>query len=299
MTLVPGYLPIEDYGVIGDLRTAALVGRNGSIDWCCFPRLDGPSVFAALLDRRRGGRFRVWPTARDAASLGEQCYANSSNVLTTRALREGGRPILTITDFMPVRGELEHVGGADAPGELRRLIESEESEVEIEIEWSPRFDYARARTTIVAIDGGFLARPADPDLEGALLLSSVPEARVVDGAHGPSVVARLRVSRGRPISIVSRWLDRVPDAPMASTSAVAPDETRALIEETNATWRRWLEGPSHGEGRAPGDWAGAWEPIIKRSALVFKLLTSHESGAAAAAATTSLPETLGGVRNWD
>jgi GH15 family glucan-1,4-alpha-glucosidase len=293
----PDYLPIEDYGVIGDLRTGALVGRNGSIDWCCFPRLDCPSVFAALLDHRRGGRFRIWPVASDP--YGEQSYAQSSNVLKTCAVDRRARRVLSITDLMPVCGDLEKVGGTAAPGEIRRLLECHVPELELELEWSPRFDYARAPVAIVEIDGGFLARPVDPEIPGALFLSSVPGARVIDGSHGPSVVARFRMARGRPLSVVSRWLDHVSDVSTIRPISLVPEATREIVDETNETWRRWLERPSRDEGRAPGDWAGAWGPMIGRSALVFKLLMFHESGAAAAAATTSLPETLGGVRNWD
>lgn len=147
-----GYLAIEDYGVIGNLRTAALVGRNGSIDWCCMPRFDSPSLFAALLDRRIGGRIRIGPAD---GGLGNQSYLQDTNVLRTEF--HSGACSLVVTDWMPVRGDLEGKGHPPIVPEIRRLVECREAAVEVDVEWSPRFDFARADVDIQLLDDGTVA----------------------------------------------------------------------------------------------------------------------------------------------
>jgi GH15 family glucan-1,4-alpha-glucosidase len=279
------YLPIEEYGVIGNLRTVVLVGSNGSIDWCCLPNLDCPSVFGAILDARRGGRFRIAPAAHreDASEHGDQEYLGTTNTLRT-TFPVGDRGSLTVTDFMPVAGDLEGTGGSQAAPEIHRIVECTAGEVEVEVEWAPRFDYARDRTRIRSDGRGYLAEGNGSRLS----LSQVPGAAVEDEEDGPVLWARFSLKQGERVVLVTRWDGEPAEA--------RPEATMSLLEETGDAWKSWLAG----KGRISAkDWAGEWLPYVNRSSLVFKLLANADTGAIAAAPTTSLPETIGGVRNWD
>ena len=273
------YLPIAAYGAIGNLRTVALVGRDGSIDWCCLPQLDSASVFGALLDARRGGRFRVAPVGGRA---GTQAYAGESNVLHTHWETAAGR--LQLTDFLPLRGDLVGRAASEAPPELHRVLRCEGGEAEVEIEWAPRFDYARAGVRIHRAAGGWVA-----EAEGGaerLTLGGVEDGELRDDGHGPVLTAPLRLRPGAPRALVCRW--------GTAQAAASPDDSLAWLDETLAAWARWVEHEP-----VTVSWAGALQPQVTRSMLALKLLIHADTGAIAAAATTSLPEEIGGVRNWD
>jgi GH15 family glucan-1,4-alpha-glucosidase len=277
------YKPIEDHAAIGNLHTVAIVGCDASIDWCCFPEMDSPSVFAAMLDADRGGRFRIRPVGGE---YGEQVYLEDTNVLQTTFRQDGGT--LVITDFFPLSGKIYGRGSAEAPPEIHRLIRCEAGEVEVEIEWSPRFDYARVEASLHSTDSRWLAESEDG--EGKLFLTGLrdDEGSVVDEEHGPVLRARLQMKAGETRVLVSRWQD------VGGGDSV--EESNRLLEITCKTWRDWL----HNSGREHDrEWAGKWKPLVIRSELALKLVTHTDSGAIAAAPTTSLPETLGGVRNWD
>jgi GH15 family glucan-1,4-alpha-glucosidase len=275
-----GYLPIAAHGAIGNLHTAALVAADGGIDWWCPPEFDRPSVFAAILDTSRGGRFRV--SARGATAQ-RQGYLHHTNILET--VHEVGRARLRIADFMPVRGNLDH-GAPDAPAEIVRVLTAD-GRVTVDLEWSPRFDYGRDEVAIEAGDGGFVATGM---ASGARLgLAGVPEGAVIDaGETGPVVRASFELEDGERIALAIRW--------DADDLAIALDPALAALEETAAAWKDWVR-----KEEATGDrsWAGAWAEDVIRSELALKLLTFAPTGAIVAAATTSLPEWIGGIRNWD
>ena len=273
--LDPGYLPIEHYGAIGNMRSVALVGLNGSIDWCCFPEIDFPSVFAALLDRRRGGRFRVAPVG---ARRGRQEYLERTNVLQTTAEVEGGG--LSVTDFMPVWGDIRGTGEGRTRPEIHRVLRCSGGEVDVEVEWSPRFDYARAKTEIARTGYGFLATSGVE----RMALAGVPGGEVVETEGGPLVRARFGLRGGERVALVTYYGSEPADASL--------EESEAALRETVEAWRGWA-------GRSSRDWAGPWRDRVVRSELVLKLLTHSDTGAIMAAGTTSLPEVAGGVRNWD
>ncbi|NDY42289.1 DUF547 domain-containing protein [Dissulfurirhabdus thermomarina] len=265
------YHPIETYGAIGNLHTIALVGPDGSIDWLPAPHLDAPGVFAAILDDEKGGRFRIAPTAPfDTAAR----YLAGTNILVTAFRTRAGEAELT--DFMPV----DEDGGGRPPSRLLRRLECTRGEIEVEAFFEPRFDYARAATRVrleapgrLAAEGGGgrldLATPFPMEIEGA-------------GARGRAVLRR---------GDVLWWgLDYGP-----GPAPPAPEACERCLEATRNFWRRWLE--TRETGRRP--WFGPWTPLMERSALVLKLLQFRPSGAVAAAATTSLPEEIGGGRNWD
>ncbi|MFU8804385.1 MAG: glycoside hydrolase family 15 protein [Bradymonadaceae bacterium] len=273
------YAPIEDYAVIGNLRTMALVARDGSIDWCCLPHLDSPSVFGALLDARRGGRFLVRTLEMRAC---EQRYHGRTNVLITS--QEGPRGRLEILDFMPLDGDLHGRGHTTSAPEIYRRLFCDSGQVEVLVEWSPRWDYGRAPMEFHRVSGGVVASDGVQDF--ALGGLPVPP-RVKETLEGPTLCARFVLEQGDSIGLVTRH----GDDPRLSLEALD-----SALERTFTAWLSWIKTS---EERRDRSWAGPWKESIIRSELVLKLLTHDQTGAIAAAATASLPETIGGVRNWD
>ncbi len=275
----PPYRPIADHAVIGNQNTCALVSRDGVIVWCCFPELDDASVFGSILDQRKGGRFGV--TAR-GGTVRTQRYIDLTAVLVTISDAPGGE--LSVTDFMPVRGSIAGCGNPGREPEIYRIIRCESGEVEVEVEWAPRFDYARARTTIESTDGGFIARGDD----ATMTLAGVANGHIEGGEYGPTLRASLRLVAGEMVTLITRFGSTVanPDLPASD----------AALRDTVEAWRGWMREAGTEEDFA---WAGQHEAMVYRSAIVLKLLTHPGTGAIAAAPTTSLPEDIGGVRNWD
>jgi GH15 family glucan-1,4-alpha-glucosidase len=283
---MPGneYLRISDYGAVGNLRTVALVGLDGSVDWLCFPELDHGSVFAALLDSSRGGYFRIAPAGVDR---GTQEYVENTNVLCTTFHADSAR--LTISDFMPLRGDIDGRDSSEAPEEMHRILHCEGGDLDVEIEWAPRLDYARAETAIRRGAHGWVAEGVDGDGEHIRLsLGGVADGEVIDDGEGPLLRATIRMRAGQRLPLVVRW--------NSEETAIGLEYSMRWLDDTVETWRAW----SHTAGDpSVREWAGTSLPLVTRSELVLKLLTHAETGAFAAAATTSLPETIGGVRNWD
>ena len=242
------------------------------------PHLDSPSVFAALLDAERGGRFRIHPRV---AYQVEQSYVSDTNVLETRFYGDGGQA--TLTDFMPLRGSIVGCDDPDTRHEIHRMVHCDSGSVELELEWSPRFGYAERETRLERGQNGFIARQG----EERAVLGGLDSAAVVDRETSGSVLrARIRVSGGERIALVMRYGEEEVHHSV--------DDACRLLRETIATWRDWVSVKS-----SDRSWAGESESQVIRSELVLKLLTHPSTGAIAAAATTSLPESIGGVRNWD
>jgi GH15 family glucan-1,4-alpha-glucosidase len=264
------YLPIEDYGIIGDLHTVALVSRQGSIDWFCFPHLDSPSVFAALLDDARGGRFQIAPVGDDATL--KQLYLPDTNVLITRFL--SARGVGEICDFMPIATTSEELHRH----RLIRRVAVVRGTMEFRMVCRPAFDYGRARHQAEVLPEGALFR--SPGL--ALGLGTrVPLARDGDG-----VAASFTLAQGETATF---QLER-PDPGEGCAGCLTDAAYREAFHATVAFWRRWLAGSQY---------RGRWREMVNRAALVLKLLTFEPTGAIVAAATSSLPGGLGGGRNWD
>jgi GH15 family glucan-1,4-alpha-glucosidase len=272
------YKPISDYGIIGNLTSVALIARDGSIDWCCLPRMDSPSVFGAILDARRGGFFRIGPAG---GGRGSQEYVEESNVLKTSFTMEGA--VLTVTDFMPLEGDIEGRNDSCAPPEIHRLIECHGSFVDVEIIWCPRFDYAGKPVVLERCPGGWIARSR----EDAMRLEGLEMAEPGEDDHGPLIRAALRINPGESKAIVTRW---------GAEDAKNRVETADALASTLEAWRGWLHQKGSVNSQA---WAGDRINMLIRSALVIKLLCIGDQGSIAAAPTTSLPEEIGGVRNWD
>ncbi len=264
------YLPIENYGVIGNLHTVALVGLDGSIDWFCYPHFDSPSVFGAILDDRRGGRFRIAPAGDGART--KQMYFPDTNVLITRFLARDG--VGSVIDFMPVG----HVENDPESHRLIRLVRVTRGTVTFRMTCHPAFDYARAKhTTTILPDGAVFEAP---DL--TLGLATVVPLR----ADGDGVTATFTLKEDESAAfLLANAAHGRPCAPCLSVRDVD-----RLFDETVAYWRRWLSRCRY---------RGRWREMVHRSALLLKLLTFDHTGAIVAAPTTSLPEGMGGVRNWD
>ena len=272
------YRPISDYAIIGDTRSAALISSAGSIDWLCFPRFDSPAVFLRLLDASQGGYCLVQPAGHFESS---RFYERDTAVLCTRF--QTGSGVLTVTDFMPVRahegpGPETHGVGADAPHRLVRLVRCCEGEVDCRIELKVTPDYARAKSKIVRRgEHRYLVLNPHDNLHVQVPAGCSVTGDVISGT--------LRLRDGQEFALVLTWSEPELDSPEI-TVKLAHD----ALKETTEYWREWSRQLDY-----DGDHAG----LVKRSALVLKLLTYEPTGAIIAAPTTSLPEQIGGKRNWD
>ena len=265
------YDPIESYGVIGNMRTAALVSREGSIDWMCFPQFDSPSIFGALLDDEGGGRFSIRPTG--AVGSCKQLYWPETNVLVTRFLSADG--VGEIEDFMPVGGP----AGSESNQIIRR-VSVVRGRMQFDIVCEPAFDYARVAPKVTISPTGATFEDSG-GRTGIALSSKAPLVASPRGAKG-----RFVLNEGSKCTFVLHALDR--DG--VCNRAPSDTEAQALFEQTVSFWRGWLSKCTY---------RGRWREIVQRSALVLKLLTFDPTGAIVAAPTCSLPEQFGGVRNWD
>jgi GH15 family glucan-1,4-alpha-glucosidase len=259
---------IEDYGLIGDLQSAALVGRDGSIDWLCLPRFDSPACFAALLGDERAGRWLLAP------ATGGRCtrrrYRGETLVLETEWDTEAGS--VRVTDFMPPRGE--------AP-DVVRIVDGLSGRVPMRCELLLRFDYGHVVPWVRRVDGE-LAGVAGPDavwLNAPVRLAHANQ----DGAENQHITAEFEVSAGDRVPFVLTYaLSHLPHP--------RPAESGRALDETLSYWSEWM---SH------CDYEGRWGDAVRRAVLTLKALTYAPTGGILAAATTSLPEQLGGPRNWD
>jgi GH15 family glucan-1,4-alpha-glucosidase len=275
------WIGIEDHGAIGNLRTVGLVARDGSIDWLCLPDLDSPSVFGALLDPDRGGSWRISPP--NPNGLGEQRYVEHTNVLETRF--DGPRGRLVVTDFLPLRGSLDDPGRTSTVPAVYRILRAEGGDTEAQIEWSPRFRYGEAVTQMARTEHGWLAWAG----QDAMTLSDVGDrVTVEDHPLGPVLRAHITLRGGERRAVLTHW--------GSQPSGVRLDDAQQQLHLTSDAWRGWVH---KAEATGPREWAQPHSDLIVRSELALKLLTHANTGAVAAAATTSLPEEVGGVRNWD
>ena len=263
------YLPIADHGIIGDLHTVALVGANGTIDWYCCPAFDSPSVFAAILDKDKGGHYRIAPLEDGWTS--KQLYFPDTNVLITRFFTPGG--VGELQAFMPIArtGEERH------RHRLIRRVVAVRGSVRFRVELQPRFNYARDPHETLQYEHGVVFD--SPSLCLALQ-ATTPIACDDHGVH-----SEFTLEAGESVTFVLEQVERgyIP-------RRYEEEETREAYERTIDYWRLWL---------AQSRYRGRWREMVHRSALTLKLLTYQPTGAIVAAPTTSLPERVGGGRNWD
>jgi GH15 family glucan-1,4-alpha-glucosidase len=263
------YPAIEDHAVVGDLHTVALVATDGTIDWCCLPRFDSPAVFASLLDSGRGGCFAV----RAEAVRTRQLYMPDTNVLVTRFLGIGS--VGEVVDFMVPRGP---GGPLTHPGPLLvRRVRAVRGTVVFTITCRPAFDFGRQDHAVHAPDHGGVVFTS-PGTRAELVLRAGQRFSVA----GPAATATVTLEPGEGLDLLLQWGGR-PEPP-------ADGEADRLLDYTVAYWRNWLRRSRY---------QGRYREMVERSALVLKLLVYQPTGALVAAPTTSLPESVGGARNWD
>lgn len=262
--------PISSYGLIGDMRTAALVGLDGAVDWCCLPRFDSGSVFAALLDPERGGTWSIRPAGTWTST---QRYLPRTNIIETEFRTADG--VVRLTDFMPV----DEDGRPSGPHpEIHRHLRGIRGRVAMEMVFMPRFEYGARTTRLEPLGSGLYA--TDRTDQVLTLSSAKPFAWMLDGGTART---RFTIEQGEARWLVLRYDDD-------DVHPVDRYESARKLDITAAFWHRWAAGVRY---------RGPHRAMVKRSALVLKLLTHAETGAIIAAPTTSLPETIGGVRNWD
>jgi GH15 family glucan-1,4-alpha-glucosidase len=261
------YQPVENYGVIGDMATTALVGLNGSVDFMCFPRFDSPTIFAALLDYNKGGHFQIAPVS--GGFKHHQRYFPDTNILLTRFLGESG--IAAISDFMA----MQHLGQNHS---LVRRVKVVRGEIRFRMACAPKFDYGRANHTMKKRLHEIIFIPDKRNLPALRLRSSV-SLKVENGG----AFAEFKLRAGQTASFVLEEADG--ESPSAN-----PDYISDAFKETMNFWLAWV---------ARSKYHGRWREMVHRSALTLKLLTSQPHGSIVAAPTFGLPEEIGGERNWD
>ena len=261
-----GYLPIEEHGIVGDLRTVALVGTDGTVDWYCPSRFDAPSLFGALLDARKGGYFSL---RSRSSGRPKQLYLPDTNILLTRF--QGAEAVGEVIDFMVP----ETSGTGRARDLLVRQARAVRGRVTFELACHPAFDYGRAPHAVRLVAG-----------VGAVFESSagrcVLRSDVALKIEESGVAATFTLEEGQGVDIELEWNGEV--------RPLADGETEELFTRTSDFWQGWV---------SQSRYRGRWREMVQRSALVLKLLVYHPTGALVAAPTTSLPEQLGGGRNWD
>ncbi len=261
-----GYLPIEEHGIVGDLRTVALVGTDGTVDWYCPSRFDAPSLFGALLDARKGGYFSLWCRG---SGRPKQLYLPDTNILMTRF--QGAEAVGEVIDFM--------VPETRSSGRARDLLVRQARAVRgratFELACHPAFDYGRVRHDVHLVTGvgAVFESPA-----GRCVLRTDVPLKVEESG----VAATFTLEEGQGVDIELEWNGEV--------RPLAEGETEELFARTSDFWQSWV---------SQSRYRGRWREMVQRSALVLKLLVYHPTGALVAAPTTSLPEQLGGGRNWD
>ncbi len=262
-------LPIADHGLIGDLRTCALVGGDGTIDWFCAPRYDSPALLAGILDGERGGGWQLAP--EDQRTATRQFYLPETNILITRFHTEGG--VVEVHDFMPVL----RAHDPDHRQRLVRRVVSVRGQSRIRMRLAARPQFATEPARLSEEEGG--VRIGD----GSVDLGLTSGADLV--LDGEDVTAEVTLADGESALFVLEVL--APGEPLRPCDA---DGVQALLDATARFWRGWL---------AQSSYTGRWREMVDRAALTLKLMCHEPSGAIVAAPTTSLPESIGGSRNWD
>jgi GH15 family glucan-1,4-alpha-glucosidase len=265
------YTNIGDYGIIGDLHTVALVSIDGSIDWCCLPRFDSPSIFGSILDDKIGGHFKIAPLQKGNT---RQMYLPETNILLTRFLQHDG--VGELTDFMPV--ESDEAGYRPRRHQIIRMLSVVRGTVTFRLECSPGFNFGRDTHDIDVQPKGIIFQSGDQSVG---LVSPIPlETR--DGM----AFQEFTLQQGECLTFFLEYLETKNGTPLLST----PESGEEAFRNTSAFWQRWL---------SQCQYDGRWREVVHRSALTLKLLTYAPTGAIVAAPTTSLPEHIGGPRNWD
>ncbi|KAJ6480355.1 glycoside hydrolase family 15 protein [Mycena sanguinolenta] len=298
------YLAIADHGLIGNLHTAALVSIDGSVESYCIPNFDSPSVFARILDKNKGGHFSISPTVPFTT---KQNYYPSSNVLQTKFMNEGG--VVSITDFLPRQPVLAPITKKPLLPWLIRRVEVIRGVVPLLMECAPAFNYGRSKhtTAIVAAESPESTTKAVFQSDSLTLdLRYVPESTTTSvaapvinldlldlsqkGHLGLGVQAEMTLKEGQCVTFVLRTPPAANSTPSMDDPVLTKELVNSLLTATNKYWNDWIRQSTY---------AGSWKESVHRSALALKLLIFEPTGAIVASPTFSLPEFIGGTRNWD
>ncbi len=271
--MVKSYKNLEDYGLIGNLLTCALVGNDGSIDWCCFPHLESPAVFSALLDVNKGGSFSITPLS---AYSSKQQYIHETNILETHFQTENGSII--ITDFMPtkIRHELSSLNI------IFRKITCTSGSMNLRIVFEPRFNYARELPKFSVTEKEALAKGKHEKAYLQIYHNGFVEPEI----NNSGVSKELKLLEGEEAWVLMKYNLK---------ELLSPEFCERILKVTTNYWNSW----AHICDKDHCIFNGPWHDLVVRSGLVLKLLTHRNVGSIAAAPTTSLPEVVGGERNWD
>jgi GH15 family glucan-1,4-alpha-glucosidase len=312
-----GYLPIENYGLIGNMRTCALVGMDGSVDFMCWPEFDSPSIFCRLLDKDKGGHFSIHPAAHLSCTTKQQ-YLPSSNILQTRYIHEDG--VVDLVDFFPRPKNAKVISKGPKQGAYRemtsvqeelkqwlvRRVECIRGRLQLDVEIFPAFDYAaEPHTTTVLQEKGVphntSSKTATFHSKNAKLQLDVSIDRAEDsdqnwpsvcfkkatkpGMLGEGVVASIDICEGQAVSFVIRN-----DVENHITENITSAVLDTQQHDTQTYWYNWISRSKY---------KGRWREVVARSLMILKLMTYEPTGAIIASPTFSIPEDIGGVRNWD
>jgi len=307
------HLPIDSYGLIGNMQTAALVGVNGSIDWCCFPHFNSPSIFARVLDCNKGGSFSIQAEASDATS--KQHYWPDTNVLMTRFLSEEG--IGQVIDFMPVmQANKPHsykyqknepavpnvTGGTKRVNWIVRKLQCVHGSMCFRVKCSPSFNFARDDHTAEVISKSDSSSTNSSTSTSSVVFKSKDLNLVLHSSDidlnldqdGKAVDVEFCITEGHSVTFVLKSYDdsdfTQDSSNPFSSSSVMNEYVDSLFDRTVDYWHKWLEKCTY---------QGRWREMVHRSVLALKLMTFEPTGAIIASPTCSLPEDIGGVRNWD
>jgi GH15 family glucan-1,4-alpha-glucosidase len=262
------FQPIENYGVIGNMQSIALVGMNGSIDFLCYPQFDSPTVFAALLDDRKGGRFEIQPQMSEMRV--RQLYLPETNILITRFLAREG--VAELTDYMPIEANGEQ------PNEIVRTVSVIRGTVHFKMRCEPRFNYAAGNHKVEVKNHCANFLPADKLCPPMSLHATIALKK-----HAEDVGCAFTLKAGEKAAFIF-------GAPRAEGEPPEIDLLERRFHDTAQFWKAWI---------SQSNYRGRWREMVNRSALLLKLLISRKHGSLIAAPTFSLPEHIGGVRNWD
>jgi GH15 family glucan-1,4-alpha-glucosidase len=263
------YKDIDSYGIIGDLHTVALMGNDGSIDFMCWPDFDSPTLFAALLDDKKGGSFKIAPVW-DGETTTKQIYLPDTNILFTRFLSDDG--VAEICDYMPVgKPEFSH--------KLVRRLKTVRGEIKYKLHCEPKFNYGLSRHKTSTAKEGIVFECEEKDGLAVILRSDLPLQIRGGAAHAEFVL-----KAGQTLHFI------LEDYKADRDFGWSADHIQDIFETTIRFWRQWIRRSNY---------QGRWREIVNRSALILKLLTSEKYGSMVASPTFGLPEVIGGPRNWD
>lgn len=263
------FQPIENYGVIGNMKSIALVGIDGSIDFLCYPDFDSPTVFAAMLDDQQGGRFQIEPQLEGTRV--RQLYLPDTNILLTRFLAEEG--VAELTDYMPIEKDREQ-----EPNEIVRMVSVIRGSVRFKMRCQPRFNYGSSGHRTEISDGCAVFSPDENSCPAMALYATPPLTQ-----QSQDVISEFTLKAGETATFVL-------GVPRRQGQPPEMDLLPKRFHQTSRFWKKWI---------SKSKYKGRWREMVNRSALTLKLLISREYGSLVAAPTVSLPERIGGVRNWD